>query len=353
MKVLMLIRFLHYSGAPKMFLWVAKSLADLGNDVTVLTWAKNTTVEIPSNINIKQVDIEKKWIVFKIKYIRSVIKELNPDVSISFLLDSNIFNILACKGLRTKSIVCERNDPFKPRYYKLKLLKPIFRWADGAVFQLPKVADYYNNIKSKTAIIPNPVVKKESCRIMPFTQRDKVITTLGRLDIFQKRTDLLIEAFALFYKDHPDYILRLWGDGPDESELRKKSEQLGISKYVEFAGKTDNPIQSILNSQIFVLSSDFEGIPNALIEAMSVGLTCVATDCRPGGAALLINDKNNGLLVPCGSKEDIAGALNYLCQHPAEADKYGRNAFNITECFSEYRIATEWNNYIKLLAHEL
>lgn len=342
----MIIRMLHYSGAPKMFLWVADQLAKRGNHVTILTWSENSKVTIPQNVTLRELDLGNHSLIGKVKAIRKVVKEIEPSVSISFLLDSNVFNIFACRGLKTKSIVCERNDPFKPRYYKLKVLRPLFRWADGAVFQLPKVAEYYSNIKGKTAVISNPIASFNGIIVKPFLQREKIITTLGRLDIQQKRTDLLVDAFSQFTEDYPDYKLRLWGDGPDEDKLKSLVKEKSLEDKVEFAGKTNTPIESIKDSRVFVLTSDYEGIPNALMEAMSIGLPCISTDCRPGGAALLIKDKTNGHLVPKGSVSGIVEALKSICSNPEYADRLGENAKKISSRFSEDTIGNMWDEYV-------
>ena len=195
MKVLMVIKRLDYSGAFKMFMWVAKALAKRGIDVTVFTYMSSFVSDLPSNITWIQEDLEKKGFLSQLKTVRRIVKKVKPDISISFLLDANILNIFACLGLHTKSIVCERNDPFKPRYYKLKVLKPFFRFANGAVYQLPKVAEYYNNIKVPTAIIPNPVLCQNNIVVKPFVERDNIIVTLGRIDIFQKRSQVFIYYF--------------------------------------------------------------------------------------------------------------------------------------------------------------
>ena len=347
MKIFMLIKWLHYSGAPKMFLWVAKSLASRGYDVTIFTYMEGSKIELPSNITHIHYNLEDKGIIGKIKYIRKVIKDIKADISISFLLDANVYNTFACFGLKTKSIICERNDPFKPGYYKLWLWKPFFRLADGGVFQLKKVREYYSNIKHNSVVIPNPVSVPNISLNNSLFDRKKKITSVGRLDIFQKRQDLLIKAFSIFSKSHPDYTLNLYGDGPDETKLRKIAEEEGVSNRVIFEGVTDLPLKSISDSQFFVLSSDFEGIPNSLIEAMSIGLPCIATDCRPGGADFLIENNANGILTPQGDIISLAEAMNYLVSHPNEADKMGQEAKKISSNLSEKKIGDKWMQYIE------
>ena len=188
MKIVFLIKRLHYSGAARMFLWVANALSEKGFDITILTFKKSEN--ITPNKSIKWINLEclrNKNVIFKLIKIREQIKIIKPKLCVSFLLDANILNIFACLNLKTKSVVCERNDPFKPGYYKLKLLKPFFALADGAVFQLEDVAGFYNNINKPTAVIPNPVKEIPNIILKSFEERDNVIVSIGRLDLFQKR----------------------------------------------------------------------------------------------------------------------------------------------------------------------
>lgn len=347
MKILMIIKKLHYSGAPKMFLWVAKALSDRGFDVTVLTYMRNDVKDLPPNIKWIQKDLEKRNVFFRLMAVRKVVCAEKPECVISFLLDANILNMLACIGTKSKAVVCERNDPFKPHYYVMKIVKPFFRLADGAIYQLPKVAEFYKNIKAPTAIIPNPVLCKSNLHIKSFSERENIIVTLGRVDIFQKRHDVLVKAFSIFLQKHPDYKLVVYGDGPDVESIKSLIQRLNLNDKVVLGGVTSNPQDAIKNAKFFVLTSDFEGIPNALIEAMSIGLPCISTDCRPGGAAFLINDGANGLLVPCGNDEKLAEKMLFLANNPLDADRMGRTAMEVVETFSENKVAQMWDKYLR------
>ncbi len=352
MKVLMIIKKLRYSGAYKMFMWVAAALANSGFDVTVLTYMRNDVGELPQNIKWIRADLERGSLIKKILYVRHYVKLEKPDASISFLLDANVINILACLGQKTKSIVCERNDPFKPHYHVMKIVKPFFRFANGAVFQLPKVKSFYSNIKSPSRIIPNPIQSHEEVLMNSFRERKNVIVTLGRLDIFQKRHDVLINAFAKFVKEFPDYELRIYGDGPDQKKLQDQIDCLGLNNKIILAGVSDSPLETIKDAKFFVLTSDFEGIPNALAEAMSIGLPCISTDCRPGGAALLINDGINGILVPPAEEKVLCERMVDLARDGEYADLLGKNAKMISMVYSEEKITKMWVDYLYSLKED-
>ena len=183
MKVFMLMKFLDYSGAPTMFMWVAEALHKRGHQVTICTY-QTLRKDIKMSEGIEWIDLtpEKLTFISRIRRLRGVIDERKPDVSISFQLNANIYNMLACYKKDTKSMVCERNDPYR-RGRTLQILKPLFAIADGAVFQLPGARDYYTSIKKvKTAIIPNPIVAKTSVRCENHEKRKHIIAAHGRLE---------------------------------------------------------------------------------------------------------------------------------------------------------------------------
>lgn len=342
----MLINKLRYSGAYKMFIWLANALCNQGHTVTVMTYMLNDLNNLNPKIDWIQYDYEHKNIIRKIIVIRKEIKRVNPDVSISFLLDANVYNTFACLGHKAKSVICERNDPFKPGYNVLKFWKPLFRYAKGAVFQLHEVSKYYDNIQAPIAIIPNPVVLHENTTITIFNERPNIINILGRLDLYQKRHDVMIDAFYKFNKEYPDFKLFFYGDGPDKDRMQIQIDKLGLSNNVFFCGVTSNPSKIMAQSKMFILTSDFEGIPNSLLEAMSIGLPCISTDCRPGGARLLIEDNVNGFLVPQGDSNALADRMIWYMNHPDYANIMGDKAKHISEQFSEHKIIELWETYL-------
>lgn len=344
----MTMRYLNYSGASKIFIWLAEKMADFGHDVTMFVFSDNITSQPSEKVKLIHEDLAKKNIIGKIISIRNIIKKSNADISISFLLDANVYNTLACKGLKTKSVICERSDPFKPGYYKLKVCKPLFSFADGAVFQLKKVSEYYSNINGCTMVIPNPVTKVSEVTLRPFNARDKLIVTVGRIALEQKRNDIQVKAFSIFHEKYPDYKLIMYGDSSTNDNIRLKQLicEMGLEDCIIMPGSVDNVQNVMKDCQIYLLSSDYEGIPNSLIEAMVMGMPCISTDCRPGGASLLIKNEFNGILVPCGDYKILADKMCWLVEHPDFADGLGKNATLISKTFSEDKIANMWNEYL-------
>ena len=339
-----------------MFMWVAEALHKRGHQVTICTY-KTLRNDIKMSDGIEWIDLTPKKLSFLgcVTEIRKLVGSLNPDVSISFQLNANTINMLACYGKDTKSVVCERNDPYS-RGKILQILKPLFKMADGAVFQLSGAREYYNNIKVPVAIIPNPIVSKTDIRCKSYDKRKRVIAAHGRIEIVQKRQDVLIDAFAMLVREHPDYQLQIfgsqWPGTNDEARLKEQISKLGLEGKALLMGVSKNPQQDIKDAMMWVSTSDFEGISNALMDAMAIGIPIVATDCSPGGAAFLIKNKVNGLLVNRGDAKAVYEGMKYMIEHPGEADDMGRKALEIEQLLDSDKIEKQWEDYLLTLCNK-
>ena len=169
---------------------------------------------------------------------------------------------------------------------------------------------------------------------------------MARLDNIQKRYDVMLDAFRLFVQKHPDYVLKLYGRGNDEELIKTWVQERDLSHCVKFMGLTTQPMVDTCRDGMFLITSDFEGISNALLEAMACGLPCVSTDHTPGGARLLIQDHENGLLCPIGDAQSLANAMCEFAENPELAQKCGENARNVVTRFAPEKIIDLWENYI-------
>lgn len=287
--------------------------------------------------------------------LHKTVKQIKPDVVVSFL-DSVGYVYLPIGHFFTKAkyVVSERVDPYSYRGKISKIRFFLMQYAHSSVFQTEGAQKFfektYPKIYNNSTVIPNPVVVNETVREMQgripsYTEREKRIVTVGRLTLRQKRQDVLLEAFKLFHEKYPDYKLDIYGDGKDSDRISTKIYEMGLSDSVNLAGRTDKVESVIFNAAAFVLTSDFEGIPNALIEAMSIGVPCVSTDCSPGGASLLINDGENGFLVPCADANAIAEKLSIVVSDAEISDRFSQNGPAISGEFSEEKIADMWEKF--------
>ena len=155
----------------------------------------------------------------------------------------------------------------------------------------------------------------------------------------------------LYVDEFPDYILEIYGDGKLKDQLKAKSLSLGIEDSVRFCENVNNIHERIKSAQVFAFTSDYEGLPNALAEAMALGLACVSTDCSPGGARALIDDGINGLIVPCGDAEAFAGALRKLLSDAELVCSFSKKAVQIRSRLDFDKITSEWENYFYQIIH--
>ena len=282
----------------------------------------------------------------KLMILRQCLKTIKPDVVISFLHHISIYTHFSLLGLKIPHIVSERNDPVQ--YPEKKLLRFLrdytFIKADGCVFQTAGAKNYFPAIvQNKSVIIPNPVViMHESAR--PF-MREKKIAAVGRL-IPQKNYNMMIRAFARFSEQVPDYKLFICGEGPLRFDIEKLIKSLGLADSIMLMGQVKNPHEIIFDSAVFALSSDHEGMPNALLEAMALGVPSVSTDCPSGGAANLVKNYENGILVPVGDVQAMADAFKMITGDPEFSSKLSENGKQLLLTYSIDSIAEKWLRYI-------
>lgn len=218
---------------------------------------------------------------------------------------------------------------------------------DGFIFQTERVSYCYPSLlRRKAEIIPNGLFRETLSEVVPYEQRDlKKIVSVGRLTE-QKGHDVTICALARLLQVIPDVELSIYGIGPCEQNLRKLAEELKITEHVHFCGNIPNVLGVIKNAGMFVMSSRFEGMPNALMEAMACGLPCICSDCDFGPGEL-IYDHENGIRVPVEDVDALAMAMQELMENPSLLQKIGKCAENIRTEFSGERVAAMYHSYIK------
>lgn len=344
-----------FGGAERSLCMLANELSRIGHDVTLISIKDNKVVyNINKEVNYKFIQDrgEKKVTIHLNRFIslKKILVDIKPDIVISFWLQPAIFSAILSKFIGFKTIYSERGDPTDKEYKgKLGILRNIFfNMINGFVFQTNGARQCFSqNIQQKSIVIHNPVYIDYNRYDIP-TDRRKVIVNVGRLHE-QKNQKLLINSFNKIKDRFPEYKLEIYGEGKLENELKEYITQLNLDKRVILKGTTKNLFDKIIDASIFVLSSDYEGMPNALMEAMSLGLPCISTDCSPGGARELINHKENGILCEVGNEEDLSRCIEFIINNPITASYIGNNAKKICLTHSTNIIFNQWNDYIEEL----
>lgn len=302
---------------------------------------------------IKRISLEKEesakpFLIKNFNRIRSlhrIIKIHKPKYCISFMAENNFRLILSSLFIPTKSIISVRNDP-KSKYRGFKgyfLGKILYRFADGIVFQTREAQEFFpKTIQKKSEIIFNPVA--DNFYRTEHSEQAKDIVTCGRLSI-AKRQDLLIKAFSHIVNKFPQDNLLIYGQGEMKEKLENLIAKLGLQNRVFLMGQSNKVEEVLSKAKIFVLSSDYEGMPNALMEAMAIGVPSISTDCPCGGPRELIKDGKNGLLIPCNDEEQLALAMEKLLSQPEQAKQMGQNARKTAQEFTSPVIFKQWKEY--------
>ncbi|WP_274628679.1 glycosyltransferase family 4 protein [Arvimicrobium flavum] len=276
--------------------------------------------------------------------LRRRIRELQPDVVISFLSKINILVGLAAIGLDTPVIMSERNN------YQAQKMSPFWRLlapvaARSAAHLVMQTAAARNALpralEAKAVVIPNPV------SIPANVPRNSTIpprfVAVGRLEE-QKGFDLLIAAFSHVVQRLPSATLSIFGEGPERPGLERQVRTLGLADRVSLPGVTNSPGDWLSQGDIFVLSSRFEGFPNVLLEALMARMATVAFDCPWGPAEILQGDA--GLLVPAGDVHQLAETLLRVATDPVLADRLAERGPAVTAGYSKPAVFAQWDAVI-------
>lgn len=243
---------------------------------------------------------------------------------------------------KLKKIHSLRNDPnrvFNKGFQKI-IRDVVYADADNVVFQTPDGRVYFSKkIQEKGVVIPNPL--KPDLPYWNPEKHEKVIIAAGRLDA-QKNFQMLLEAFEMFSEKIDGYILRIFGDGELKEELKNYAESLGIGNKVEFPGFSNDIHQKMIESEIYVSSSDYEGVSNSMLEALAIGIPSVCTDCPVGGPKMFIQDGKSGFLTPVGDAQKLAQKLIILAEDKELQKKFSKSSVAIREVLDVETICNEW-----------
>lgn len=277
--------------------------------------------------------------------LRKLVKQEKPDILLSFMGEPNYRAILAGMGLPVCTLVSVRNDPnseYKGAVGRF-LGKHVIPLADGCIFQTEQAKQWFpEKLQAKSRIIPNAVKKDFYC-----IERDPVpgqIVTFGRLEK-QKNHKLLIDAFSDIAEEFSYAQLFIYGEGKLRGELEAQIAEKNLSDRVQLMGLTSDVPGKLKTADIFVLSSDFEGMPNALMEAMAAGVPSISTDCPCGGPEMLMTRENSGILVKTGDRKGLADAFRRTLSDTACKAFLSQGARCAAEEFMPDKIFEKWKDF--------
>ena len=358
MNLLFVVKGLGYGGAAKQLALTANHLSKQGYHVFVHTFCGKECYQkldsevtyIPSLSKIRNRQIQ--WFTYPFT-IRRIVKKYEIDLIIAWRTNAGSYANLATIGTKTKTIFCERSNPYMEPSNIHVITTFLASLSDGGVFQTPQARDYYQRLAPKSVIIPNPI--DPAIPILPiveFSTRPKEIVFVGRMSIQQKRLDILLKVMEKIHAQLPDYKLRMYGDGKDLETVTRMAKEMGLEHVVVFEGVVNNVVERIRNARLMLLTSDYEGIPNVVLEAFQAGVPVISTDCSPGGCHVLIEDGINGHITPFRDDMETACRAIDLLSDKEKCMRYIMNSRRKLNDFAPDKICQLWCNYINSLMKE-
>lgn len=330
-------------GASKVLSILSNHFSEIGYEVELVFFHIKNKYEISDRVNLVQLfdNNEKIKSLKALLLLRKYFKKTDSEIIVSFLMPVNLLVIIASRGFNKKIVISERNDPLKSKGRLWMFLSNIlYNKADFIIFQTKRVRSYFsNNIQRKSAVILNPVkVDFES-----INRNSKKIVNIGKL-YPQKNHRLLINAFYEIQKKYQDYSLHIYGEGPLRKNLEKQIDNLELKDSVILHGICSNVHKEIVDAEMFVLSSNYEGLSNALMEAMMMGIPCISTDCA--GSDEIINNGFNGLLVPIGNSEILFSSMEKLVVDKKLAKEISETGKKDSIEFNKDNVLLKWQKII-------
>lgn len=359
-KILFHVNSMGKGGAEHVISILSRCFAQDGYDVVVTTlWQADSEYVLDGRVRRVNVGLTQseetrgrlaKAAIRAFRYRQCIARE-KPDIVISFCSKANFRSAYSMTGMRIPLLVSVRNDPQKDYAPYPAKCRYMSRKAAGCVFQTPDAQRFFDErLQRKSRVIWNPLEEKYFVQAARGARRDSTIVTVGRITE-QKNQLLLLKAFLRISSDFPQYRLLIYGeDSGDGTKERLEAFCAGnhLEGRVVFMGTSSALEKDIANAGVFVLPSDYEGMPNALIEAMALGIPCIATDCPCGGPAMLMK-QFAGILVPPGKEAELADAMRRVLSDPPSADEMGDQARSVRKWVHPQHIYDQWKAYVESL----
>lgn len=334
-----------YGGGEKVLLFLSENFHKKGHEIFVFTGDKNILqANFPYNYVFYNDDIHPTSKLQKIKIVTRKMKECKLDYMILFYPQDFVF--LPSLFTHTPIIASIRVSYNTNAQNLVKKFQQLW-WltaSRGVVFQTQRVLECAPKFIQRKSLVISNALMIDNSEELSHTSKIHKISAVGRL-VDEKGCLQLLDAFAKGAHLH-DYQLVYYGTGPLENVLKEKIKAYCLENRVVLAGFSHNPEADMANSEIFVLNSKWEGMPNALVEAMSIGLACISTRFDTGASEYLIEDGKNGLLIDFGNIDQLSDSILKLIQDDELRRSFQKNAAHTRTLLDKQAIITKWLDYM-------
>ena len=348
MNIVFVLASLGSGGAERVVSLLANKMVERGNQVEIVCLKFNDVYyQTDSRVKVTLAMQQTQNRLTEVFWLRKYLKQQKPEVVIPFTEGVYCFTILSLLGTGIPIIASERLDPAAMSTTRKVLKRLLLPFADWLVVQTQSIKDYFpKSIQKKTSIIYNPV--NDSVFNLPSLQgrageRLNRIISVGRL-YPQKNQAMMIRAFAKVADEFPDWQLVIFGEGPLRESLELIVDSLELQDRVLLPGRTEHVIEELRKSKIFCMSSDYEGMSNAMIEAICVGLPIISTNVS--GTEELIRDGENGFIVEISDEERFTNCISQLISSPSLQDNMSVKNIQLAKIFNIDHIVGEWISLI-------
>lgn len=344
-KILIINNGLASGGIERASTSMANHFASIGHEVVILALYRSMHFfDLHSSITFIEPSFpsgSKLYMLKMMAYVKREVKKIKPDTILAYGEWTNCFVGLALTGIKVPLFYTDRMRPNGHLPLAHRILRKIYYpQAKGIIAQSEFAKRIISERTGATRIkvIYNPVnaIEKIEC------EKKKLVVCVGRFTA-EKGHRILVDAIAKL--KHSDWSLSLVGDGPLRGDLEKQVEQLGIRERVVFHGAMKDFRKELSEASLFVMPSLREGFPNALIEAMSVPLPCIATRCTDAMDEV-VKDGVEAVLIPSGDADVMATAIDGLIDNPERGEMLAKNAYSVRERLAFNHIAEEHLNFI-------
>lgn len=328
--------------------------------LVVATEIKNTEYAFNKDVKLLTLPVKASYgnilkrTFIRLKALHSIFISERPNIICAFLQEPIarllLLKLMSRKVRKIPTIISVRINPEIAFKGLRKITLPLYGLSEGFVFQTKEIQQFFNKkIQKRSTIISNPIDPSffDNTKV----KRENLIISVGRLTT-QKNYPMLLNAFKTISSDYPNLKLEIYGDGELKKDIEKLKNNLGLQDKVFLMGKSNDIKSKMQKAKLFVLTSDYEGMSNALMEAMALGIPSIATNSVGGGSATLIQNYKNGILIPINDSKSLVKEIRHILSNKSLYANISKKSKQSMSNYKPEKISKDWEQYLETIANK-